>query len=224
MTQSMHLNFLARMLVLLSRINRAANINVVLLLTISLVGTNGYCHIINITNTLNLNQMTLIMETTHTFSEYKLIFLHGVKTQSCHLSKAHYENLKTYTNIVSHLIVILIWCETRSGFTLPQISAYTFFYSVMGHTRLVNYLDSTKLSSGFQILIAHTVRVINHQVQVTHHTKTCITMPLWLPFSLCTLNYFCYRSFKQPFFIFLNCFPVINIYRKCEVWGSHGGG
>jgi len=89
----------------------------------------------------------------------------------------------------------------------------------MGYRKLVDYLNSTKLSSGFQILITHTIRVINHQVQVTHHTKTCITTPLWLTFPLCTLDYFCHWSFKQPFFIFLNCFPVINIYRvvRCDV-------
>jgi len=102
-----------------------------------------------------------------------------------------------------------------------SVSSYTFFipYST-GHRRLVYYLNSTKLSSGFQVLITHTIRVINHQVQVTHHTKTCIGTPLWLTLPLCTLDYFRHWSFKQPFFIFLNCFPVINIYRvvKCEVF------
>lgn len=126
-----------------------------------------------------------------------------------------------HTNTVAYMTVILIYIQPEVVLLYHKsVSSYTSFILYgMGHRRLVDYLNSTKLSSRFQILITHTIRVINHQVQVTHHTKACITTPLWLTLPLCSLDYFCHWSFKQPFFIFLNCFPVINIYRvvRCEV-------
>jgi hypothetical protein len=55
MSQTIHLDFFGQEAAVVEH-DLMVNVNVVLLLTISLVGTNGYCQIINTTNIQNLIQ------------------------------------------------------------------------------------------------------------------------------------------------------------------------
>jgi len=90
-----------------------------------------------------------------------------------------YDSLKTYQQCcIFDCYLNFIYNRTWFYSTMSFSSHTSCILFGMGHRSLVDYLNNTKLSSGFKILITHTIRVINHQVQVTHHTKTCTTMPL----------------------------------------------